>query len=215
MALYIFIMEVAVYSKDGSIVGKRELSPSIFEQKVNESLISEVIRAYMANARRGTASTKKRGEVRGGGRKPWRQKHTGRARAGSTRSPIWKGGGVTFGPKPRDYGINISKKKKRLALLSSLSLKAKESKVLIIDEIAIEHPKTKAFHDMLKNFGFKESAKLLFSLEKIDGSVYKSGRNIPGVSFTTGSDLNALAVLSSGTIVFSSKGLDSLEKRLG
>jgi large subunit ribosomal protein L4 len=208
-------MEVTVYSKDGSIVGKRELLASIFGQKVNEILISEVIRAYMANARHGTASTKKRAEVRGGGRKPWRQKHTGRARAGSIRSPIWKGGGVAFGPKPRDYSIDMPKKKKRTALLSALSLMAKEGKILIIDEIAIEHPKTKTFYDMLKNFGFKENAKLLFTLDKTDSNVYKSGRNIPEVSFTTASDLNALAVLSTDTVIFSLKGLLSLEERLG
>ncbi|MEA3432787.1 MAG: 50S ribosomal protein L4 [candidate division WOR-3 bacterium] len=208
-------MRINVYSKDGSIVGKRKLSPSVFEQEINKTLISEVIRAYMANAREGTASAKKRGEVRGGGRKPWRQKHTGMARAGSTRSPIWRGGGVTFGPKPRDYNIDMPKKKKRLALLSSLSLMAKNGKILIIDEITIEHPKTKIFYDMLKTFGVKESTKLLFTLEKTNTNVYKSGRNIPGVSFITASDLNALAVLSADTIIFSLKGLLSLEERLG
>ena len=215
MAFYIVIMQVNVYSKDGGIVGKRELPVSIFKQKINEILISEVLRAYMANARQGTASTKKRGEVRGGGRKPWRQKHTGRTRAGSIRSPIWKGGGVTFGPKPRDYNIDIPKKKKSLALLSSLSLMAKKGNILVIDEIAIEHPKTKIFYDILKNLGFKESTKLLFTLEKTDRSIYKSGRNIPGVSFSTANDLNALAVLSADTIVFTLNGLLAVEERLG
>ncbi|MDO9575033.1 MAG: 50S ribosomal protein L4, partial [bacterium] len=117
--------------------------------------------------------------------------------------------------KPRDYNIDIPKKKKRLALLSSLSLMAKNGKILIIDEITIEHPKTKIFYDMLKTFGFKESTKLLFTLEKTDTNVYKSGRNIPGVNFTTASDLNALAVLSADTIIFSLKGLLSLKEKLG
>lgn len=207
-------MEVNLYSKDGNIVGREELPPSVFEQKVNDVLISEVVRAYRANARIGTASTKKRGEVRGGGRKPWRQKHSGIARAGSRRSPIWRGGGVVFGPKPRDYSISIPKKKKRLALLSSLSLMAKKGKVLIVDEIVMEKPNTRIFYGFLKNLGVKDGAKVLFTLDTTDENLYKSGRNIPNVSFTTAYDLNGLAVLSADTVVFSLKGLNSLREKL-
>lgn len=208
-------MEVKVYSRDGNIVGKEELPPSLFGQRVNDILISEVIRAYRANARQGTVSTKKRGEVSGGGRKPWRQKHTGRARAGSIRSPIWRGGGVVFGPKPRDYTINILKKKRRLALLSSLSLMAEKGKVLVVDEIVMDSPNTKRFYSILTNLGIKDGTKVLFTLDTTDENLYKSGRNIPGVSFTTSYNLNGLMVLSTDVVIFSLKGLGALKERFG
>ncbi len=207
-------MEVNLYSRDGNILGREKLPTSIFEQKVNEFLISEVVRAYMASARDGNASTKKRGEVRGGGRKPWRQKHSGRTRAGSIRSPIWKGGGVTFGPKPRDYSINMPKKKKRLALISSLSLMAKKGRILLTDEIKMEAPRTKEFYKVLKNFGIKDNSRVLFATETAEEALYKSARNIPGVTVKMAKDINALLVLSADTIIFSLKGLKSLEERL-
>ncbi len=208
-------MKLNVYSKEGDIVGNRKLPAYIFEQDVNQTLLSEVVRSYRENSRQRTASTKTRSEVRGGGRKPRRQKHTGLARAGSIRSPIWKGGGVTFGPRPGHHSLFITKKKKRLALLSSLSLLAKNGKILIIDDVSMEYPKTGLFYQMIKKLGFREHSKLLFVLYKSDDNVFMSGRNIPGVGFKNVHELNALDVLSANTVIFSMKGLTKLEERLG
>jgi len=206
------MIELNVYSQDGKIVGKDRLPQELFDIEPNDVVLYEAVRMYMANKRRGTASTKTRAEVRGGGRKPWRQKHTGRARAGSIRSPIWVGGGIAFGPKPRDYSYTIPEKKRRLALMSALSYKVKEGKILLLDKLDIPAPKTRIFYEMLLSLGWSRGKKYLFLLDKIDDTTYKAGRNIKGVSFKDPSLLNALDVLSQDTLLFTVEGLKKFKK---
>ena len=165
---------------------------------------------YQANKRQGTASTKTRAEVSGGGRKPWPQKHTGRARAGSIRSPLWRHGGVVFGPKPRDYHYTIPKKKKRKALFVALSYKAKEGDILLLQDLKFDTIKTRLFYDMLVTLGLNDK-KVLFVLDKMDKNIYLSGRNIPGVNFGLMPGINALDVLNSKVVVFTLPALDALE----
>ena len=206
------MIELNVYSQDGKIVGKDYLPQELFDIKPNDVVLYEAVRMYMANKRRGTASTKTRAEVKGGGRKPWRQKHTGRARAGSIRSPIWVGGGIAFGPKPRDYSYTIPKKKRRLALMSALSYKVREGKILLLDKLDIPAPKTRIFHEILLSLGWSKGKKFLFLLDKIDDTVYKAGRNIKGVSFKDAGSLNALDVLNQDTLLFTLGGLKKFKE---
>lgn len=215
--------ELNVYSKDGKIVGKEKLPDEIFGMKEIEksrcigkatlALLNEAVRFYQASKRMGTASTKTRGEVRGGGRKPWRQKGTGRARAGSRRSPIWVGGGITFGPKPRDYRYHFSKKKKRLALFSALSIKAKQGKILLLDKLNMKNIKTKLFQKILYAIGLNKEKRCLFLPAVVKENVYKSGRNIRGIEFKSSISLNALDVMTFNTLVFTIDGLKAFVTR--
>ncbi|MDI6839350.1 MAG: 50S ribosomal protein L4 [bacterium] len=205
------MLKLNVYSKDGNIVGEYTLPIDIFGIKPNDGAIYEAIRMYQANKRQGTASTKTRGEVRGGGRKPWVQKHTGRARAGSIRSPLWPGGGIVFGPKPRNYYYKIPRKKLRLALLSALSYKTMEGKILLLDKLDFTEQKTKLFNAMLGALGLNSKKSILFvsSNLKREDNFYKAGRNIKGVEFKNANDLNALDVLSTDILVFPLDALKS------
>jgi large subunit ribosomal protein L4 len=207
------MIELNVYSQDGKIVGKDSLPEKLFGVKPNDVVLYEAVRMYMANKRRGTASTKTRAEARGGGRKPWRQKHTGRARHGSIRSPIWVGGGIVFGPKPRYYSYTIPRKKRRLALMSALSYKVREGKILLLDKLEITVPKTRTFHEILLSLGWSKGKKFLFLLDKIDDTIYKAGRNILGVGFKYVGSLNALDVLSQDTLLFTLEGLKKFKER--
>lgn len=207
-------MTINIYSRDGKIVGKRELSLEIFGLSPNNILIYEAITMYKTNKRRGTSSTKTRGEARGGGKKPWRQKHTGRARAGSRRSPIWVGGGRAFGPKPKDWSYTISKKKKLLALKQVLSQRANNGKILCLENLDFRAPKTREFAELLEIIGRKASEKYLFLYTKSNENLYKSGRNIKGIGFKRIMDLNTLDIMSFDTLVFTPDGLDQLEERL-
>lgn len=210
------MLELNLYSIKGKIVGQKGLPDKMFKIEPNDSVIYEAVRMYRSNKRSGTASTKTKGEVRGGGRKPWRQKHTGRARAGSIRSPLWPGGGTTFGPKPRDYYYRIPHKKLKLAFFSSLSYKAKEGKIILVDKLTFPEPKTKLFKAMLGALGLDSFPKnILFVSAKIDDKFHKAGRNIKGMLFKDAKSLNAYDVLCSDTIVFSSDGLESLSLSLG
>ncbi len=211
--------ELNIYSKDGKIVGKEKLPDEIFGSGrglVNQTttLLNEAVRFYQASKRMGTASTKTRGEVRGGGRKPWRQKGTGRARAGSRRSPIWVGGGITFGPKPRDYTYHFSKKKKRLALFFALSIKAKQGKILLLDKLDMKNIKTKLFQKIVHNIGLNKEKRCLFLLSVVKENVYKSGRNIRGIEFKDSISLNALDVMTFNTLVFTTDGLKAFVTRV-
>ena len=206
---------VDVYSLSGKKVEKFKLSPDIFNVAINKALLHQVVVMYMANFRQGNASTKTRADVRGGGRKPWRQKGTGRARAGSIRSPLWRGGGVVFGPHPRDYRFSMPKKMKRLALLSSLSAKTKDNEVMVLEkDPEFSKPKTKEMVKVLT--ALKASGKRnLYLYGKRDDNLFLSCRNIKGLTVRLSSDFNAYDVLSNTNILFSKETHDSLIKRVG
>lgn len=205
-------METKLFDKQGKEVGKIKLSAKIFNQDVNNSLLWEGVTALLRNRRKGFACAKTRAEVRGGGAKPYRQKGTGRARHGSNRSPIWRGGGVVFGPKPRDYSITMPKKKKMKALLVSLSVLAKEDKIRVIQELELEAPKTKMFVDLLKNINLN-NVKTLVGVEKMNNSLKLACRNIPYINLKKVDDVNCLDVLSSEYVLITKKGLEKLEQR--
>jgi len=206
------MMETKLYDRQGKDIGKVNLSDKIFNVAINEALLWENVTALLKNKHRGLASTKTRAEVRGGGRKPWRQKGIGWARAGSNRSPIWRGGGVVFGPKPRDYSVSVPKKKKMNALLSSLSAKAKENKIVVIEDLNLESPKTKFFADILKNINLNY-VRTLIGVEEISKNLKLAGRNIPDVSLKRVDDINCLDIFSSQYFLITKKGLAKLEQR--
>lgn len=202
--------KVAVHNTKGEQVGEQELSPAIFAATINKAAIHEVVVAYLANQRRGTAQTKTRGLVRGGGRKPWRQKGTGRARHGSSRSPIWTGGGTVFGPHPRDYTIRIPKKIKRAALKSALTSKYNNNEIIILDQLTMEVPKTQEIVNILKNL--KVQGKAVFITADSASAVYKSARNIPGVSTDIANNVNTYQVLNGGSIILTQDAVAKIEE---
>ncbi|MCK4774637.1 MAG: 50S ribosomal protein L4, partial [Candidatus Krumholzibacteria bacterium] len=167
-----------VYEKDGTESGKMELPEKLFGGEVNQDVIHEAVVAYLANQRQGTASTKGRSDVRGGGHKPYRQKGTGRARAGTTSSPVFRGGGVVFGPHPRDYSRKLPKKVKRLALVSSLSSRANDGDIVVIKSLEMTEPKTKEFAGILANIDVA-GKKMLVVVDRPNEATIKSARNIP------------------------------------
>lgn len=185
--------KIDVYNISGEVVGQMDLSDDVFAVEVNESCVHEAVKNHLANKRQGTQSAKTRAEVRGGGRKPWRQKGTGRARQGSIRSPQWIGGGVVFAPKPRDYSYKLNKKIKRIALKSVLTDKFNSGNLVIIESLSMEKPKTREFNNILK--ALKIDAKTLVVTEKNDKNIVNSGRNIQGVSIAFTDILNTYDVL--------------------
>ena len=206
------MITLPVYDMQGKEVEKINLNPDVFDGKVNEATIYQAVVMYQANRRRGSASTKTRGEVRGGGRKPWRQKGTGRARAGTIRSPLWRGGGIIFGPHPRDYSYSIPKKIQRLALKSSLNSKLNDNDLLVIDEIKIDKPKTKEFVSFLASF--KIADKSLVVLESLDSNIDRSSRNIPIVTTKRFQDVNTYDILNHKKLILTNKSLDGLVERI-
>lgn len=205
-------METKLLDKTGKEIGTVKLTDRIFGQKVNDALLWENVTGYQNNMRTGLASSKSKNEVRGGGRKPYRQKGIGWARHGTIRSPIWRGGGVVFGPKPRDYSVTIPRKKKMSALLSSLSAKALDGKILVVDELMLDSPKTKEFAAVLKNMDLEEK-KTLIAVETLQQNMKLAGRNIPYIRIKRSSDLNCLDVLAADFLLFTKKGLTKLEQR--
>jgi len=183
----------AVYDMTGKQVGEIELSYSIFGIKPNKAVLHQMVVNYLANQRQGTQSTLTRAEVRGGGRKPWKQKGTGHARQGSTRAPQWRHGGVAFGPKPRDYSYSLNKKVKRLAMKSALSSKVLDGEICVLDAITLDEIKTKSIVQMLKALGTERKA--LIVTASVDEKVIKSARNIPGVKTTIVGNLNVYDIL--------------------
>lgn len=184
--------KVALYNMDAQQVGEIELSDAVFGVEVNAEAMHQVVKMQLANKRQGTQSALTRAEVSGGGIKPWRQKGTGRARQGSTRSPQWIHGGIVFAPKPRDYSYTVPKKIKRIALKSALSSKVVENELIVVEDLNLEAPKTKAIVDMLKKF---EAKKTLIVTTESNEVVYKSARNIAGVQVLPVNNLNVYDIL--------------------
>ncbi len=200
---------VAVYNIEGKEVGTMELNDAVFGVEVNEHLVHMAVVNQLANNRQGTQSAKTRSEVSGGGRKPWRQKGTGHARQGSTRSPQWTGGGVVFAPKPRDYSFKMNKKEKRAALCSALSSKVAESQIIVLDEFKLDEIKTKKFVEVMNNL---KASKALVVLEGENKNVVLSGRNIPTVKVTATNEINTYDVLKYETLVVTKAAVEKLEE---
>lgn len=204
--------KVSLYNMKGDQVGEIDLKDEVFGVEVNEAVLHDVVVNQLANRRLGTQSAKTRAEVRGGGRKPFRQKGTGRARAGSTRSPIWRKGGVVFAPKPRSYNYTLPKKVRRLALRSALSSKVAKGNIIVVDSLNIVEPKTKEFAGVLGNLNVESKA--LVVTANVDSMVVKSARNIPGVTPTHASSLNVYDVLNHEKLIITRDAVTMVEEVL-
>lgn len=199
-----------VLNMAGAEVGTVELNDAIFGIEPNEVVVHEVVKNHLANCRQGTQSALTRAEVSGGGRKPWRQKGTGHARQGSTRAPQWTHGGIVFAPKPRDYSYNVNKKIKRLALKSVLSAKAAEGKIIVVDSIAMDAPKTREFAAFLN--AVKAEDKAYIVMPEVAANVVKSARNIPGIVTTTATILSVYDILNAKTLILDKAALATIEE---
>jgi large subunit ribosomal protein L4 len=198
-----------LYDIKGQNIGDIALSETVFGQPVNTAVMHEVVVAHLANCRQGTQSAKTRSEVSGGGKKPWRQKGTGRARQGSTRSPQWRHGGVVFAPKPRDYTIRVNKKVKRLAMKSALSSKVEENEVIVFDALNIEAPKTK---EMVKVLKAVDVNKALIVLADKDEAVERASANIQGVKTTLVGTLNVYEILKYEKLILTKASVEKIEE---
>ena len=203
------MIKVQVFDNSGNPLEDISLSEEKFGGKVRRELLRDTIIMHEANHRRGTASTKTRGEVKGGGRKPWKQKHTGRARAGDIRSPIWKGGGVIFGPRPRDYSFSMHRKAKKVALQSAILSKLIDNEVILINGLELDSPSTKKMATLLKCLDIRESC--LIVMREFDETIWKSSRNIYNVKLRVASDLNAYDVIKYKKLLIVKDVLDGLE----
>ena len=204
------MLKTNVYNMSGAVVGEIELSEAVFGVTPNQSVVHDVVKNHLANKRQGTQSALTRAEVSGGGRKPWRQKGTGRARQGSTRAPQWTHGGIVFAPKPRDYSYTLNKKAKRLALKSVLSDKAAQTNLVVIDSIKMDSVKTKDFAAFLKAVGCE--TKTLVVTAAPDANVIKSGRNIPGCEITFANLINVYDVVNADKLVVDQAALAKIEE---
>lgn len=202
--------KVAVYNVSGAQVGDIELADSVFGVTPNVHVLHSAVVMQQASLRQGTHKVKGRSEVRGGGRKPWKQKGTGRARQGSIRAPQWKGGGIVFGPTPRGYGFKLPKKVRRLAIKSALSAKVNENEIIVLDQLSLAAPKTKEFVAILKNL--KADRKALVVASTIDENVALSARNIPGVKFITAEGINVLDVLVHDKLIITKDAVARVEE---
>lgn len=200
---------VAVYNIEGKEVDKMELNDSVFGVEINEHLVHMAVVAQLANKRQGTQSAKTRAEVRGGGRKPWRQKGTGHARQGSTRSPQWTGGGVVFAPKPRDYSMKLNKKEKANAMKSVLTSKVNEEKFIVLDEFKLDEIKTKKFVEVMNNL---EVAKALVVTKDNDQNLVMSAKNVPTVKTALTNTINVYDILKYDTVVITKDAVAAIEE---
>ncbi len=200
---------ISVINTDGKEVETLELNDKIFGATINEAIVHKAVVATLANRRQGTQSALTRSEVRGGGRKPWRQKGTGHARQGSIRAPQWTGGGIVFAPKPRDYATKINKKEARLALFSVLTSKLADSKLIVVDELSMDAPKTSEFAKILSNIN---ASKALVVTEERDNNVVLSARNIPDVETADRTSVNVYDILKHDSLVFTKDAIKALEE---
>lgn len=205
------MLKISVLDQSGKRISEISVPKEIFTYPLKEHLLYESVVNYRANQRRGTASTKSRGEVRGGGRKPWRQKGTGRARAGSIRSPLWRKGGTVFGPKPKDYSYDLPRKAKRNALRSALSVKFSEKQMLVVDELNLKQPKTKEGVKLLEKLKLDSA---LFVDDHQNRNLFLSLQNIPKVKAVDYRQVNVYDVLDHRWLVFTQKAFESLMERL-
>jgi len=201
--------KVSVYNMEGSQVGDIELNDAVFGVEVNEHLVHMAVVSQLANKRQGTQSAKTRSEVSGGGRKPWKQKGTGHARQGSTRSPQWTGGGVVFAPKPRDYAFKLNKKEKQLALKSALTSRVQENKFIVVDELKLDEIKTAKFAKVMSNLKVE---KALVVLNENDKNVVLSAKNIPTVKTALTNTINVFDILKYDTIVIDKAAVATIEE---
>jgi large subunit ribosomal protein L4 len=201
---------IEVHDVNRASITQVEINEDVFEKKVNESIYYEVIKMQMANARKGTACTKGRSDVRGGGAKPWRQKGTGRARAGTSRSPIWKGGGIVFGPKPRDYSMNVPKKIKKQALCGAISQKRADGNLTILDKIELNEIKTAKIAEILNKLDLKS----VLIIEEGNKNLILSAKNIPGVKILSPEGLNLYDILYYKDLVITQPCLEKIQRRL-
>ncbi len=200
---------VAVYNMEGKEVGSLELNDAVFGVKINEHLVHMAVVQQLANNRQGTQKAKTRSEVRGGGRKPWRQKGTGHARQGSIRAPQWTGGGVVFAPTPRDYSFKMNKKEKRAALKSALTSRVNDNKFIVVDELKLDEIKTKKFQEVLNNLKVN---KALVVLESNDQNVVMSAKNIPAIKTAQTNTINVYDILKYDTVVVTKAAVAMIEE---
>ena len=200
---------VAVYNMEGKEVGTLDLNDAVFGVEVNEHLVHMAVLQQLANNRQGTQKAKTRSEVRGGGRKPWRQKGTGHARQGSTRAPQWTGGGVVFAPTPRDYSFKINKKEKRAALKSALTSRVQENKLIVVDELKLDEIKTKKFAEVMKNLNVD---KALVVINDNDQNIVMSAKNIPTVKVAQTNTINVFDILKYSTVVVTKAAVATIEE---
>ncbi|MBP2655333.1 MAG: rplD [Firmicutes bacterium] len=205
--------KVAVYDITGAETGEIELNDNVFGAEVNEAVLHQAVVMQLASQRLGTAATKTRGMVRGGGKKPWRQKGTGRARAGTIRSPLWVGGGTVFGPQPRSYAFSMPRKARRLAIKSALSAKVLAGELLVMEDISFSEPKTKSVVTMLDNLKVGGEKTLIITADVSD-NVDKSSRNIPGVKSITSQGLNVYDILYHGKVLITKDAVSKIEEVL-
>ena len=207
-----------VYSSEGKEIERVTLDSSVFDGKVNQAAIYQAVNNYMANQRCGLAATKTRGEVSGGGKKPWKQKGTGRARVGSTRSPLWRHGGVVFGPHPRDFSVRMPAKIKNVALVSALAQKAKDNNLMVIAPMSLSKPSTKEAVKVFKNlkveFNKSKKQSTLMVIEKCDPLLQRALRNIAGLRFNLAKDTFAYEVMAAHKVIITQPALVELTKRL-
>ncbi len=201
---------VDVLNLQGKKVGTKDLDAKVFGVDPNKALVHEAVVMQGASARQGTASTKRRGEVSGSGKKPWKQKHTGRARAGSVRSPIWRHGGSVFGPKPRGYGFSLPKKKYRAALRSAISSKLSDGEVVVVSDLSIEQPKTKLLAKLLHQMGLKKKTLIVLGEAQVD--VERAGRNLQNVKIVRPHELNVYDILLYDSVVIPEGELGRLQE---
>lgn len=204
--------KVPLYNQNYEVVGEIDLRDDIFFAPIKDYLIYDVVKMYLANRRQGTASTKTRAEVSGGGKKPWRQKGTGRARAGSIRSPLWRKGGIVFGPKPRDYSYSLPKKVKKAAMRSALSLKVSENKLYVLDNLTLPEIKTKLMYNILK--GKFNLDKALIVLPDKNPTIELSARNIPDVRVVRAENLNVYDIMKYENLMVLKDSIEKIEGAL-